>query len=170
MWVNIILCPRLLTQWKHFAPILLLWADGCDLVQPVTVGPSAGHQNTKMWILCCTGCPSRQAKLQATCSKYPRSYDTFSQIWIIHTAVTGQKANWKTINSNLHLFIKDFQRLASLALVPAERGDLDSLLKLSQVHLWRQFAISIWSHWMTLGLGELHRMRWGLNWIWCKIV
>ena len=79
----------------------------------------------------------------------------FHKIWIIHTAVTGQKANWKTINSNLHLFIKDFRRLAALALVPGVRGDLDSLLKLSQVHLWRQFAISIWSHWMTLGLGEL---------------
>ena len=169
MWVNIILCPRLLNPWKHFAPILLLWADGCDLVQPVTVGPSAGHQNTKMWILCCTGCPSRQAKLQATCSKYPRSYDTFSQIWIIHTAVTGQKVNWKTINSNLHLFIKDFRRLAALAQVPEQRG-IWTLSQLSQVHLWRQFTINIRSHWMTQGLGCAWAMRWALNWIWCKIV
>ena len=50
----------------------------------------------------------------------------FHKIWIIHTAVTGQKANWKTINSTLHLFIKNFRRLAALALVPGGRGDLDS--------------------------------------------
>ena len=56
-----------------FKPALLLSTDVCGLVQPVTVGPSAGHQNTKMWR---AGSPG---KLQATCSKYPRSYDTFSQ-------------------------------------------------------------------------------------------
>ena len=96
----------------------------------------------------------------------------FNKFWIIHTAVTGQKANWKTINSNLHLFIKDFGRLAAaLVLVPEGRGDLDSLIKLSQVHLWRQFAINIRSYWLTLGMGASSRwMQWAPNWIWCKIV
>ena len=40
------------------------------------------------------GAQAAPAKLQATCPKYPRSYDTFSQIsGSFIAAVTGQKAN-----------------------------------------------------------------------------